>query len=323
MTTTLRERTTGTARAARRMLRDMRAAQPLAPFALVIVAVVVLLAFIGPYIAPHDPEIPAPGQELLPPGSPGHLLGTDVSGLDIFSRLLAAPRTDLTIGLIATALAIGVGVPIGALAGYFEGRKDVTGFASEGTMRVMDILQAFPVFILALVLVGIRGPSVTNIILAVAFVNMPVFVRLVRSELQGIRERPFVEAARCSGASEVDIAFRHLLPNALRAVWVQSTVTRGCASRRTASVSLGGAGTRPPTAELGLMISGGAQNLVTGQVWPSLIPGLFLGLTVFGFAILGDALVATRGRTTTFEAVPTDPTTTRFVGDDRVAPHSV
>jgi peptide/nickel transport system permease protein len=301
----------------------MREAQPLAPLALAIVFAVVLLAFIGGLIAPHDPEIPAPGKELLPPGTAGHLLGTDVSGLDILSRLLTAPRTDLTIGLVSTALAIGIGVPIGAMAGYFEGRKSVVGFASEGTMRVMDILQAFPVFILALVLVGIRGPSVTNIIIAVAFVNMPVFVRLVRSELQGLRERPFVEAARCSGASEVDIAFRHLLPNAMRAVWVQSTVTIGFAILLTASLSFVGAGIRPPTPELGLMISGGAQNLVTGQVWPSLIPGLFLGMTVFGFAILGDALVAARGHGTTYQSVPTDQTTTRLLGDDRAAAQGI
>lgn len=257
---------------------------------LVMMAVVLFLTVFGPLIAPHPTETANAADRLLAP-SWEHPFGTDQHGLDVFSRVLAAPRTDVVIAVLATAISAVVGSVLGAVAGWLEGdARRLKAWLAEGILRCLDVVQAFPVFIFAMVLVAIRGPGVTNIVLAAAFVNMPVFLRLVRSELLSLKQRPFAEAARVIGATDARIAFRHLLPNALPPVMVQISVTVGFTILLTAGLSFVGAGIAPPRPELGNMIATGASFMITGQWWASMFPGIALGMTVFAFGIAGETV---------------------------------
>jgi peptide/nickel transport system permease protein len=267
--------------------------------ALLIVAVILLLAAIGPAIAPFDPTL-ADADPFLPPpgpadwpgllwqalrgGGPVHWFGTDASGLDVFSRVIAAPRTDLSIAVLANGLALLIGVPAGLAAGYAR------GIGTEILMRVSDVVQSFPVFISAMILVALGGQSSANIVAALAVLYAPIYVRLMRAEVMAQSARGMVEAARALGVSESAIALRHVLPNSLGPTLVQSSVTIGFAILLTAGLSFVGAGVRPPTPEWGLMISTGASGIMLGQWWPSVFPGIAISLTVFSFAALGDAL---------------------------------
>lgn len=256
---------------------------------LLIVGFWLLMGILAPVIAPYSPTEPHPDQLLLPP-SLQHWLGTDRDGIDILSRILWAPRIDLSIAVASTALAFVFGVPIGAYTGYFGQRGGLAGAMSNVAMRIVDVSLAFPIFVFALALVAVLGPQVSNVIIAMTFVNMPVFIWLTRSEVLSVRERAFVEAARCGGNSELRIAFRHVLPNSLAAPLTQLSVVLGFAILLTASLSFIGAGVRIPTPEWGLMVSEGAATLIAGQWWPALFPGLALASAVFGFGLVGDGL---------------------------------
>ena len=266
-----------------------------------IVTVVTVLAVIGPWIGPYDPTLTTPRVAVPPPGlteipgllagwiggtleHPPHWMGTDASGYDVFSRVIAAPRTDLAIALLANALSLGLGVFLGLIAGYFR------NWATELLMRVSDVMQSFPVFISAMVLVALAGRSTTNIVIALAFVYVPIYIRLTRAEVLSQTSRGFVEAARAMGQRELTIALRHVLPNSMTPALIQSSVTIGFAILLTAGLSFVGAGVRPPTPEWGLMISTGANQIILGEWWPSVFPGIAISLTVFGFAVLGNAL---------------------------------
>ena len=258
-------------------------------FGLVVVVITVFLAMVGPYIAPYHPERALPGAGLQPP-SAEHWMGTDVSGMDVFSRVISAPRIDLAIALSATVIAFVGGVLLGVISGFYAGARGVPRVASEAIMRGADILQAFPVFIFALALVGFRGPGTENVIVALAFLNIPYFLRVTRGAVFQVRERPFVEAARCAGNKEVRIAFVHVMPNALGPALANVSPGIGFAILLTAALSFVGAGVPKPTPEWGSMISIGAPNMMTGQWWTALFPGLALGLTVLGYALVGDGI---------------------------------
>ncbi|MDQ2701127.1 MAG: ABC transporter permease [Actinomycetota bacterium] len=245
--------------------------------------IAILLAVIGPWIAPMNPTEPVSGQQLLPPSSE-HWFGTDPLGYDVFSRVIAAPRTDITIALAATILAIVVGAPIGAVAGYYQ-----TAWSSL-VMRISDLIQSFPVFLLAMAAVIVAGNEISSIIYVIALVQAPIYVRLVRAEVLALRSRTFVEAAVTMGVPGKRIVRRHLLPNAVGPILSQASVTVGMAMLLTAGLSFIGAGVRVPTPEWGSMIAAGAPNVITGQWWASVFPGLALAITVFGFALLGDGL---------------------------------
>jgi peptide/nickel transport system permease protein len=274
---------------------------PLLRVGIAIVATVTVLAVIGPEIGPYDPTLTTPRVAVPPPGifeipgllagwiggtlpHPPHWMGTDASGYDVFSRVIAAPRTDLVIALLANALSLVIGVLLGLVAGYFR------NWATELLMRVSDVMQSFPVFISAMVLVALAGRSTANIVIALAFVYVPIYIRLTRAEVLSQAGRGFVEAARAIGQPEIVIALRHVLPNSLTPALIQSSVTIGFAILLTAGLSFVGAGVRPPTPEWGLMISTGANQIVLGEWWPSVFPGIAISLTVFGFAVLGNAL---------------------------------
>lgn len=250
----------------------------------------IFLTIFGPYLAPFPTEVAEPTMRLLPP-SGTHPFGTDENGIDILSRVLAAPRTDVVIGVVATALSVVIGTPLGVIVALYESRGGAgsTAFA-ETFMRVLEVIQSFPVFVFAMVLVAVFGGSVTNIIIAIAFVNTPVFVRIVRSDVLSLVQRPFAEAARAAGNREVRIGFRHVLPNALPTVIVQVSVTVGFAILLTAGLSFVGAGVKPPTPELGAMIASGAKYLEIGQWWAAFFPGIALGLIVFSFGIFGEIM---------------------------------
>lgn len=249
---------------------------------LFIIGVVAMCALVGPLLAPYDPT---EATDLVSePPSFAHPFGTDASGFDVLSRTIVAARTDLAIALAANALSFVIGVLLGLVAGYSRSRA--TGLL----MRASDLLQSFPVFITAMILVALAGRSWTNIILAMTLLYAPIYLRLTRAEVLTLRDRGFVEAARAMGASETRIALWHVLPNAFRPALIQSSVTIGFAILLTAGLSFVGAGVRPPTPEWGLMIANGAGQIVLGDWWPALFPGLAISITVFGFAALGHAL---------------------------------
>jgi peptide/nickel transport system permease protein len=281
---------------------------------LILFAFVLLMTAIGPSVAPYPPTFADPLQRLVPPNG-AHPFGTDENGIDVLSRLIAAPRTDVLIAVIATTLSLAIGAPLGVVAGYFEGAdRRAMRWISEGTLRLLDVIQAFPVFILAMVLVAIRGTGPVNVIFAVAFVNFPVFLRLVRSEVLSLREHPYAEAALALGNSELGVGFKHLLPNAWPTVLVQMSVTIGFAVLLTAGLSFVGAGISPPTPELGAMIASGAKFMVIGHWWVAMFPGLLLGLIVFTFAVMGDIagkLMEPRQQTIASQ---------RLSANDRIAP---
>ena len=256
---------------------------------LVIVGLTVFLAAVGPYIGPYPTETALPGDPLQPP-SLRHPFGTDVSNMDIFSRVIAAPRIDLTIALVSTGIAFVFGVLLGVISGFFGGERGLARYASEGIMRAADIVQAFPVFIFALALVGFRGPGAVNVIAALAFLNIPFFLRITRGAVLQVRERPFIEAARCAGNSEWRIAFFHVLPNALTPPVANISPTIGFSILLTSGLSFVGAGVPVPTPEWGSMIAIGAPNMMTGQWWTALFPGIALGVSILGYALVGDGL---------------------------------
>lgn len=248
----------------------------------------ILLAVFGPLLAPYPPMEANPGNQLLAP-SGEHWFGTDDVGMDVFSRVIAAPRIDLGIALSATVLALAIGTAIGGIAGYFR------TWWSEIIMRLSDLIQSFPVFILAMVLVTITGQEIWIVVAVIAFVNVPLYVRLIRAELLSLRERTFVEAAIVLGVPPLRIIRRHLIPNVIGIIINQASITMGVAMLLTAGLSFVGAGVRVPTPEWGLMIATGASSIVTGQWWPSVFPGVALSLSVFGFALFGDGIARMLG----------------------------
>jgi peptide/nickel transport system permease protein len=257
---------------------------------LTLFALIIVLTAVGPDLAPYSTINASPADRLIPP-SAAHWLGTDDNGIDILSRLLAAPRTDVVIAVIATAISVLLGSPLGVVVALLESRRrGGSTVVAEIAMRLLEVIQAFPVFVFAMVLVAVFGGTKLNIIAAIAFVNTPVFVRLVRSDVLSLVQRPFAEAARAVGNSEWRIGFRHILPNAIPTILVQLSVTIGFAILLTAGLSFVGAGVKPPTPELGSMIASGAKFLIIGQWWPAVFPGIALGLIVFSFGVFGEVM---------------------------------
>jgi len=280
--------------------RERLRKDPLFLVGCVIVALSLLLAAFGPWIAPYDATAATPEISEAPPPlaewprlllgtirgtneTPPHWLGTDASGLDVFSRLIVAPRTDITIALVGALLSLALGTIIGLVTGFYR------NWATEIAMRVSDVLQAFPVFITAMLLVTLSGRSAGNIVLALALVYTPIFVRLTRAEVMSQSARGYVEAARAAGNRPIMIALKHILPNSMVPALVQTSVTIGFAIILTAGLSFVGAGVRPPTPEWGLMISNGAAQLILGEWWTSVFPGVAMTITVFGYAAIARA----------------------------------
>lgn len=254
-----------------------------------LLALIALAAIFAPLIAGTGPTDIDPINFLTPP-SAGHWFGTDTNGMDIWARVFHAARVDLGIALAAVALAIVVGSAIGMVFGYVGGATDEIG------MRVLDIFQSFPVFILAVMVAALAGNSVPNLILAIGLVNAPSYARLMRSEVRSLKERAYIEAARCAGNSHLRIMVRHLLPNALTPILVVAPLNCGWAILMLAGLSFVGLGIPIPGAEWGAMISAGAADVVGGRWWTSVFPGLALFLTVLSFNLIGEGIVEYSGR---------------------------
>jgi peptide/nickel transport system permease protein len=258
-------------------------------FGIIVVVISIILVIIGPYIIPYSPVKTSVREQLLPP-SREHWFGTDTNGMDIFSRAIAAYRVDLLIAFTGGIIAMITGGPLGIFVGYFEGKGKLTGVISTFLLRVMDVIQAFPLIILGLLLVAGYGPSPGNIIFLIAIGNFPTNLRLGRTETLALKEKLFIEAARAQGFTEIKIAFKEVLINAVNPVIALLSMSMGFGILFTAGISFVGAGVQVPTPEWGLMISIGAPQMITGQWWPALFPGFFMGLTVFGFSMTGQVL---------------------------------
>jgi peptide/nickel transport system permease protein len=250
---------------------------------LVIVLFVTLLGVVAPLVAPYGPQEGNADATLQPP-SLSHLFGTDSTGFDIFSRTIYAARVDLAIAFGAVGIALVVGCIVGAVAGFLGRTVD------EVVMRLMDMLSAFPSFILALGVVAALGPSLPNLIFAIALVNVPVYARLLRSRVLTVKEAQYVRAAKALGFSRVRTLLVHVLPNSWAPIFVQSTLQAGYAILEAAGLSFIGLGIRVPEAEWGVMINMGLQYIVSGQWWITFFPGMAIALTVMGFNLIGDGL---------------------------------
>jgi peptide/nickel transport system permease protein len=268
------------------MLRHARyvvSENPVTGFAFTLFVLIALCALVGPYVVPYNPLASDTTVTLKPP-SLEHWFGTDQLGRDIFSRVVVATRLDFVIALASVALVFAMGGFAGVAAGYFGGWTD------RIVSRIADTIMAFPLFVLAMGIVAALGNTVTNIVIATAIINFPLYARVARAEANVRREAGFVQAARLSGNGELRIPLMHILPNIMPIMMVQISLTMGYAILNAAGLSFIGLGVRPPTPEWGIMVAEGAANIISGEWWIALFPGAALMLAVFCFNLLGDGL---------------------------------
>jgi peptide/nickel transport system permease protein len=247
-----------------------------------IVLVAVLAALVGPVLMPFDPADQELALRLEGPSSQ-HWFGLDELGRDIFARVLSGARISLLVGLVVVGVSSTVGTLLGSIAGYFGGVTD------EILSRLMDILLAFPGLLLAIAMVAVLGPSLTNVILALSLIGWVGYARLVRGQVLRARELEFVLAARALGATIPRILARHVIPTALPAVTVQATLGMGGAILAEAALSFLGLGVQPPTPSWGTMLSYGRSHLLEAPHL-TIFPGLAIAVLVLGFNFLGDGL---------------------------------
>jgi len=259
------------------------AANRLALAGTVLLAFILLLLALAPFLPLPDPDLTDPARRLLPPGSEGAILGTDQLGRDLLARLLSGTAVSLGVGLSATLAAAIVGSAIGLVAGY------AGGWADGLLMRGVDLVMAFPYILLALAIVAILGPGLMNALYAVAIVNVPFFARNVRGAALGLARREFVDAARLTGASSITILFVELLPNLLPTIVVAMSMTMGWMILETAGLSFLGLGAQPPQADLGAMLGEGRKFLFTAP-HVTAIPGAMILLLTVAINLLGDGV---------------------------------
>ena len=250
--------------------------------AILIVGVVIVLAIVGPALAPSRPDAISLGARLQPP-SAAHLLGTDHLGRDLLSRILAGTRISILAATVVLVSAVAVGTAAGLLAGV------VGGWVDEAIMRLTDLFLSFPALILAAAVAAAVGPSLVNTMLALSTVFWPWYARLVRAQVLSLREREFVLASQLAGAGTGQIIRRHMLRNVAPIVAIQSSIDVGYAILLTSSLSFLGLGVRPPQAEWGSMAAD-AISYIQQSWWYPTFPGVALAITVFGFNLLGDGL---------------------------------
>jgi peptide/nickel transport system permease protein len=268
------------------MLRHARyvvSENPVTGLAFGLFLLIALTALVGPHVVPHDPLASDTSATLQPP-SLKHWFGTDQLGRDIFSRVVVATRLDFIIALSSVVLVFVLGGLAGIASGFFGGWTDrIVG-------RISDTIMAFPLFVLAMGIVAALGNTVTNIIIATAIINFPLYVRVARAEANVRRDAGFVQAARLSGNGEFRILLMHIMPNIMPIMMVQISLTMGYAILNAAGLSFIGLGVRAPTPEWGIMVAEGAANIISGEWWVALFPGAALMLAVFCFNLLGDGL---------------------------------
>jgi peptide/nickel transport system permease protein len=256
---------------------------PLGAIGAVMVVVFVLAAIFADVISPHDPLTTNADRSLAPPDW-SMLFGADVMGRDMLSRILHGARISLAVGIGSTVLGGLIGVSVGLMSGYLMGWVDLL------TQRIIDIMQALPLLVMALVMAAALGPSLENTIIAISIPLVPQVARVVRSNTLSLREMPFVEAARAGGMSEWRVAVRHVLPNTMAPLIVLGTAQLGSAILTEASLSFLGLGVPEPYPSWGRMLSESASEYVRVAPWLVIFPGLAISAAVFGTNLMGDAL---------------------------------
>src|SRR5688572_1732463 len=247
-----------------------------------IVVTAVLAAVLGPLLVPYDPSIQEMALRLEGPTGL-HWFGLDELGRDIFTRVLYGARISLLVGIVVVGVSATVGIALGAIAGYFGGRVD------EVISRIIDVLLAFPGLLLAIALVAVLGPSLTNVVMALTLIGWVGYARLVRGQVLRAREFEFVQAARALGATTPRILLRHIIPTTLPAVTVQATLGMGGAILAEAALSFLGLGVQPPTPSWGTMLNYGRGHLLDAPHL-TVFPGMAIAILVLGFNFLGDGL---------------------------------
>jgi len=263
---------------------------------MILLGLLLFMAIFAPIIAPYDPIEVLIGKEPVkkreppcihllgcPTDKPQHLMGIDGNVRDEFSRVVYGARISLFIGFITIGIAIIVGTILGSIAGYSG------GWPSDVIMRILDVVLAFPFLLLAIAIVAVLGPGLTNAMLAIAIVNIPVYARVIRSSVLSVKEEEYVAAARSVGAGSSRILTQHILPNSIPPLIVAATLGIGTAILETAALSFLGMGAQPPTPEWGAMLAG-ERNQVFSAPHLVFFPGLAIMLTVLGFNLLGDGL---------------------------------
>jgi peptide/nickel transport system permease protein len=266
----------------RSLFHKLFGGDPLTLIGTVLLLALFSVAIFGPLLVRHDPV--STSRDLLMSPNATYWFGTDEYGRDIFSRVITSLRLDFIVAITGVSGAIVLGVILGSFSGYIGGRFD------DIVMRLVDIIQSFPLLILAMTLVVVLGTGVTSVIVITVLINIPVYARLIRGETLSKKRLEYIDAARCSGCKETRILFRHLLPNVFSPLIVQGSLNLAWAIGNIAALSFLGMGISPPTPDLGLMVSEGTKYLTQDKWWMSVFPGLVLALTIFSFNLVGDGL---------------------------------
>ena len=264
-----------------RVIRRLRR-NPLAVVSFTVLLVATAIAVLAPWIAPYAPQHTDFSHTFAPPGTPGHILGTDDLGRDELSRIMVGMRASLVVGVLAVLTALLIGVPLGLAAGYFEK-------ADALISRFTDLLLAFPFLILAVGLAAIRGASLGNAALAIGIAQIPGVIRVVRSDALRLKSLDFVAASVVDGAGDLWVLGRHVLPNATSVILVQATVAVPAAILGEAVLSFLGLGIQPPAPSLGTMLAT-AQQFAARAPWAAILPGLVIMVLALAFNVFGDAL---------------------------------
>jgi peptide/nickel transport system permease protein len=264
-------------------LIDLIRRQPLASAGGLVVLIMIFASIFANFLTPYDPEAASWVNQLTPP-SAEFWLGTDAFGRDILTRIIYGARTALFVGFTAAFVGATGGLILGVASAYFGGRFDII------CQRLVDIVMAFPLIVLALAVVATLGPGTVNVIIAITIPFIPQCARVVRSSALAIREIPYVDAARALGFSHTRIIMKHMIPNVMAPYLIMLTTFVGQAILLEASLSYLGMGVQEPTPAWGLMLQGGAEEFAESAPWVPIFPGLAITIAVFGFNLFGDGL---------------------------------
>lgn len=249
---------------------------------IVCMALVAIVTAVAPGVLPYDPNAQDLSASFLPPG-PEHWFGTDQQGRDIFCRILVGSQISLTVGLLSVALSLIVGVTLGAIAGYKGGTVDTV------IMRLMDMMLAIPSILLAIAFMAALGRGIDKAVIAIGFVSIPEYARIVRSQVLAVKQADYVAAARVIGDSDAVIIWRHVLPNVMPSIIVRATLGISSAILDAAALGFLGLGVQPPAAEWGDMLGRG-RNYIFAAPHTMIFPGLAITITVLAFNLLGDGI---------------------------------
>ncbi|MBI5877907.1 MAG: ABC transporter permease [Chloroflexi bacterium] len=256
---------------------------PIGAIGAAVITLVILVALFAQVIAPYSPTSQGGKRLMSPYPETQYLLGTDVLGRDVFSRIIYGSRISLWVGIVAVGLALALGGVTGVLTGYIGGRFD------NLVMRLVDVMFAFPSLVLAIVIAGLLGPSTTNAMLAIGIIYAPAFARVTRSSVLAVRNELYLEAARVVGGRDLHIIWNYILPNIMAPVIVLTTLQMSTAILTEASLSFLGLGTQPPEPSWGVMLNESRKYMEIAP-WLAVYPGLAIVFAVLGFNFLGDGL---------------------------------